>query len=111
MLTVLLLLLLMTGCVSSGRKIQLELVREIRVGATTARQVTALFGEPASRTVSGQTERLTYVYARNSGFGSTSQRLEIGLENDVVVSCTFDTFDLNARGGPERSTSVPCARL
>ena len=104
-------LLMVGGCASSGRKIQSDFVRSIKVGATTKHGVIALFGDTQERQVAGRTDAWVYAYAKSGGFGSSSQRLELGFENDVVVTCRFDTFQLDHSGRPQSSASVPCDQL
>jgi outer membrane protein assembly factor BamE (lipoprotein component of BamABCDE complex) len=104
-------LMIAGGCVSSGHKIQSDLVKRIRVGITTKSDVIALFGEPPERPVAGRTETWVYAYAKNSGFGSSSQNLDLRFENDVVVICRFDAFQLDHLGRPVSSTSIPCDQL
>ena len=79
-------LLMVGGCASSGRKIQSDFVKSIKVGTTTKHDVIALFGEPQEWQAAARTDTWVYAYAKSSGFGSSSQRLDLGFENNVVVS-------------------------
>jgi hypothetical protein len=99
------------GCASSGRKIQPDFVKSIKVGTTTKHDLIALFGEPQERQAAGRIDAWVYAYAKSGSFGTSSQRLDIGFEHDVVVSCRFETFQLDHAGRPDGSASVACDQL
>ena len=101
-------LLIAGGCVSYGRQIPSDLVKSLTVEVTTRGDVIALFGEPPERQAAGRTETWAYACARNSGFGSRSERLGLGFEKDLPVTCRFDTFELDHLGRPVGSASVAC---
>jgi len=87
-IAVLFLALILSGCASSGRKIDQSSVDQIEQGVTTFEQMTNTFGPPLSHSYNGDGKLVAswmYFYVGPFGIGQEQQILSVQFDDNKVV--------------------------